>query len=235
MNIFLRRIPANTKHQEISDFIAPALKGSFLQKTGRIVRIEILVLQDTRAGTIEYHGLVTLDSQESVSRVVKKLKNQRLNGRLVTVRPYFHRSWYNDPRQLHPQPDPSIVERRKGDRRRGKHLEVIKNASDRFSSEDDFFETIQHQPYLLTLIIPHLIKDAVTESLLAVEFEQPHPIEAQNVKFLTEQHDNLQTATRLQMYVEKKEITVLLDTLKERFADTGIHYWVVPVSEKGII
>jgi len=155
MNIFLRRIPANTRHTEISEFVAPALKSGLFRKSGRIVDVEILALQDTRIGTIEYHGVVTLDSELSVQRVVKGLKNRRFNGRMVVVRPYYHRSWYNDPRQNQTPVSADIIEKRKGDRRRGKYLQVIKNASDRFNSEDDFFpnrasSTVLHIIYRAT-------------------------------------------------------------------------------------
>lgn len=236
MNIFLRRIPANTRHIEISEFVASALKSGFFRKSGRIVDVEILALQDTRIGTIEYHGVVTLDSELSVQKVVKGLKNRRLNGRMVVVRPYYHRSWYNDPRQNQAPVPPDIIEKRKGDRRRGKYLHVIKNASDRFNSEDDFFKTVHHQQFSISFIVPPALEVAVMECLSSFESEQLNGnVEHRMTKFLTEADDVEQQTARFQIYAEKMAISALLEKLKSEFAGSGIHYWIMPVVEKGEI
>lgn len=238
MNIFLRRIPANTRHIEISEFVAPALKSGLFRKSGRIVDIEILALQDTRIGTIEYHGLVTLDSELSVQRVVKNLKNKRFNGRMVVVRPYYHRSWYNDPRQSQNAPS-DITEKRKGDRRRGKYLQVIKNASDRFNTEDDFFRTVHHQQFSISFIVPPALETKMMECLahFEMQLEQLNGEfgEQRMTKFLTEADNEDQHTARFQIYAEKMAISALLEKLKNEFAGSGIHYWIMPVVEKGEI
>lgn len=240
MNIFLRRIPANTKHVEISEFVATALKSSFFRKSGRIINVEILALQDTRIGTIEYHGLVTLDSETAAQNAVRVLKNRRLNGRMVVVRPYYHRSWYNDPRQQQNSVNESFLEKRKGDRRRGRHLQVIKNISDRFNSEDDFFRTINHQQFLIHFMVPAEIEAAVTTALAGFEAEQisdeiiPAAPKYKLIKFLTEQDDEQKTCC-FQIYAEKKISSALLERLKEAFPNSGIEYWITPVVEKGEI
>ena len=236
MNIFLRRIPANTRHTEISEFVAPALKSGWFRKSGRIVDVEILALQDTRVGTIEYHGLVTLDSELTVQRVVKGLKNRRFNGRMVVVRPYYHRSWYNDPRQNQLAVPADFIEKRKGDRRRGRYLQVIKNASDRFNSEDDFFKTVNHQQFSISFIVPPELESAVMECLSSFESEQINgDVEHRLTKFLTETEHVEQQTARFQIYAEKMAIAVLLEKLKAEFAGSGIHYWIIPVVEKGEI
>lgn len=241
MNIFLRRIPANTKHVEISEFIIPALKKGFFGKAGRILNIEILALRDRLAGTIEYHGLVTLDSESTVQHAIKSLKNRRLNGRYVLVRPYYHRSWYNDPRQQREFDQNKYLEKRKGDRRRGQHLEVIKNVSDQFNSEDDFFKSVNNQQYLVTFIVPAEIEIAVAECFVAFEME----LGAQRVnndmpehcitRFLTEQEGPERKSRRFQIYAEKNDIFALLEKLKSQFPDSGVHYWIMPVLESGAI
>lgn len=236
MNIFLRRIPANTRHTEISEFVAPALKSGWFRKSGRIVDVEILALQDTRVGTIEYHGLVTLDSELTVQRVVKGLKNRRFNGRMVVVRPYYHRSWYNDPRQNQLAVPADFIEKRKGDRRRGKYLHVIKNASDRFNSEDDFFKTVNHQQFSISFIVPPALEAAMMECLSSFESEQINgDVEHRLTKFLTETENVEQQTARFQIYAEKMAISVLLEKLKAEFSGSGIHYWIMPVVEKGEI
>ena len=238
MNIFLRRIPANTKHIEISEFVSPALKRGFFRKSGRILSVEILALQDTRIGTIEYHGLVTLDSETAVQNAVRSLKNRRLNGRMVVVRPYYHRSWYNDPRQQQSVVNETFLEKRKRHRRQGRYLQVIKNVSDRFNSEDDFFKTIYHQQFLINLMVPADIEENVEASIANFEAEQTSDelITPQQkykpVKFLTEQ-DGEQKTCSFQIYAEKKDSVALLEKLKKDFTDSGIQYWIMPVVEKG--
>lgn len=238
MNIFLRRIPVNTKHIEISEFVRPALKRGFFRSSGRIVKVEILALQDTRIGTIEYHGLVTLDSETSVQNAVTGLKNRRLNGRLVVVRPYFHRSWYNDPRQKQRPVSEVVLEKRKGDRRRGRYLQIIKNISERFNGEDDSFKTIQHQDVQINFMLPKAIQDSVMSSISGFRSKQenaelsiPKPV-FKPIKLLIEQ-DGEQEICGFQIYAEKQESVALLEHLKAEHSDSRVQYWVVPVLEKG--
>lgn len=239
MNIFLRRIPANTKHVEISEFVSPALKSGLFRTSARIVNVEILALQDSRIGTIEYHGLVTLDSESAVQRAVKILKNRRLNGRMVVVRPYFHRSWNNDPRQQQTAPvSEEIFEKRKADRRRGNYLQVIKNVSDRFNSEDDFFKTINHQQFLINFVVPAQLEENVLEFITNFDVQEtgdetlPILPKFKPIKYLTGQDAGQDTSSFL-IYAEKMNISTLLESLKIEFAESGILYWILPVIEKG--
>jgi hypothetical protein len=240
MNIFLRRIPANTKHAEISEFVSPALNRGFFRKAGRIINVEILALQDTRIGTIEYHGLVTLDSDAAAQSAVRGLKNRRLNGRLVVVRPYYHRSWYNDPRQQQDSVNENMLEKRRSDRRRGQYLQIIKNVSDRFNSEDDFFRTVSHQQFLMTLVVPGDIEEVVEKFIAELEEEQtddelmPSSPKHKAIRLLTEQEGD-QKIYSFQIHAEKKDSLTLLEKLKTEFSGSGIHYWIVPVVEKGEI
>ena len=240
MNIFLRRIPANAKHAEITEFVSPTLKTSFFRKAGRILNVEILALQDIRIGTIEYHGLVTLDSESAVVNAVKGLKNKRLNGRIVLVRPYYHRSWYNDPRRgQNPAANNKFQERRKGDRRRGQFLQIIKNVSDRFNSEDDFFNTINHQQLLINLMVPSELEESVLTAIANFESQKSNTAVTnsgdsdQAIKYISVQNQEHNTS-KLQIYAEKKASSALLEILKTEFKDTGIMYWILPVIEKGL-
>jgi hypothetical protein len=138
MIIFLRKIPVNTKYQEISDFVAPALKGGLFKRSGRMVKAEILGLKDTRLNTVEFHALVTIEPDSVGFRAIKMLKGRRFKDKLIVIRQYFFRSWQNDPRQRYQTLSPGILEKRKADRRRSKDIEVIKDISDHFSSSGDF-------------------------------------------------------------------------------------------------
>ena len=86
MIVFLRRIPANTRKQDIIDFIEPALKGGLLQKAGRIEDIKILVFEDTQTKIMEYHCLVTIDSEDVANRIIKKLNRKAFKGKHIPVR-----------------------------------------------------------------------------------------------------------------------------------------------------
>ncbi|WAR45065.1 DUF3240 family protein [Methylomonas rapida] len=242
MNIFLRRIPANTQHVEISEFVSPALNNGLFRKPSRILNIEILALRDIRVDSIEYHGLVTLDSDWAVKRAVNGLRNRRLNGRYVVVRPYFHRSWTNDPRQHSQINAADFVEKRQGDRRRGKYLEVIKNVSDQFNTEDDFFKSVNHQPVQITFIVPAQIEMAVAECFVGFELEkaaakaQPDDaIDYRITRFLTELEGPEKKSRRFQIYSTRPVLAELLEKLRSEFAQNNIYYWITPVIEFGVI
>ncbi len=141
MIVFLRRIPANTRKRDIVDFITPVLKGGFLQKSGRIEDIKTLVYKDTRTKIMEYHCLVTIDSDAVANRVIKKLNRKAFKGKHISVREYFHRSWHNDPRINMHEMNEELTNKRQGDRRRPR-LEAVDDVSVQFSSSKDFHRTL---------------------------------------------------------------------------------------------
>ncbi len=244
MNIFLRRIPANTKHIEISEFVTPALNNGLFKKPSKILNIEILALRDIRVDSIEYHGMVTLDSESSVKHVVNGLRNRRLNGRYVVVRPYFHRNVSNDPRQSssnQSKPE-AVIERRKADRRRGKYLEIIKNVSDHFNSDEDFSKTVAHQQVQVTFVVPAHIEMAVAECFVNFELENTclpneldDAIDYRITRFLTELEGPEKKSRRFQIFTTRIVLLALLRKLKGEFSHGDIYYWVVPVVEFGFI
>ncbi|MDD2761958.1 MAG: DUF3240 family protein [Methylomonas sp.] len=244
MNIFLRRIPANTKHIEISEFVSPVLNNGFFKKPSRILNIEILALRDVRLDSIEYHGLVTLDSEWAVKKAVEGLKNRRLNGRYVLVRPYHHRSWNNDPRQRTSNPDENagFMEKRRGDRRRGKFLEVIKNVTDHFNTEDEFYKTVNHQQIQVTFIVPATIEMKVAECLVKFELEKSAAMadsgeteDFRITRFLTEMEGPEKKTRRFQIFTTRPVQAALLEHITKEFSGGDIHYWITPVTEFGVI
>lgn len=139
MIIFLRGIPASTKLSELLEFVGPAIKGGLFRKSGRVVNVKILELQDRRYKALEFHGLITVEPDAVAARAIKRLKGQRFKGKLVVVRQYFQRDWHNDPRQNHNiTVTQHLSDRRRGCRRRGKDLELMKDISESFSSTGDF-------------------------------------------------------------------------------------------------
>lgn len=242
MNLFLRRIPANTHHREIADFIKPVLQRGWLKKSGQILNIDILVLHDVRSESIEYHGLVTLDSDWAVNKAVNELKSRRLNGRFVLVKPYFHRNWDNDPRQGQSKLDADLfMERRKGDRRRGKYLEVIKNVSDHFNTQNDFVKSLNHQFYQINLIVPPEIETSVLECLaefernLEADSEDKRQLELIVQKLLVDNSSGESNIRCIQFHASRFAINSFVELLKQEFSGQTITYWITPVVEFGCI
>ena len=141
MIVFFRRIPADTRKRDVVEFIGPALKGGVLQKSGRIEDIKILVFKDTQTKILEYHCLVTIDSDTVANRVIKKLNRKAFKGKYIAVREYFHRSWHNDSRVNMQEWNEELANKRQTDRRRPR-LEVVTDISNKFSSSKSFHRTL---------------------------------------------------------------------------------------------
>ena len=135
MIIILRRISENTEKHEIIDFLTPVLKGGLLKRSGHIESIKILILKDTLKNTIEYHGLVTIDSDAAANRAIKKLNRKSFKNRNITIREYFHRSWHNDPRVNMHEWNEELDDKRKNNRRRAR-LEVVSEESMRLNLKE---------------------------------------------------------------------------------------------------
>jgi len=141
MIVFLRRIPASTKKHDISDYLEPVLKGSLLQKSGEIKKIDILVVRDTQTQALEFHGLVEIEPESAANRVIKKLNRKVFKGKNIAIREYHQRSWHNDPRLNMHEWNEELANKRKGDRRRPR-LEVEADLTSTFSSHDSFHRSL---------------------------------------------------------------------------------------------
>lgn len=135
MIIFIRGISESTKKSELFDFVSPALVNRLRLVNGKVIKAEILILQDRKTKLVEFHGLVTVDSEKAGRLAIKKLNGSLFKGKHVVVREYIERSWKNDRRENHAEkvdPPLSISGRRRGDRRRD--MEVIKDVSHMFTA-----------------------------------------------------------------------------------------------------
>lgn len=138
MIIFLKGIPATTTLNDLLEFIRPAIKGGWFGQSGRVLGVNIFELQDTRFKAQEFHGLVSVEPDAVAVRAIKRLKGRRFKGKLVVVRQYFPRDGHNDPRQNHNiTVTQHLSDRRKGCRRRGKDLELVRDISESFSTAAD--------------------------------------------------------------------------------------------------
>lgn len=138
MIIFVKNIPANSQTSELQHYVESAVKRHFFFRSGRVLKCEVLVLQDKRTKVFEFHGLVHVDSDKAGQRALQKLKGKRFKNKLVVVREYKFRSWHNDRRLRQDSVPDTITEKRLADRRRGQGVEVIKDISKIFSSPEDF-------------------------------------------------------------------------------------------------
>jgi len=98
------------------------------------------------------------------------------------------------------------------------------------------------QEYLVTLNVPPGLEEVVVDCLLMLESEHgfsSFPVSAHDHRneglSLAEQVTGRQKKIRFQMYVPEQALSVLLTQLKQNFSGSGIHYWVLPVIENGII
>lgn len=98
------------------------------------------------------------------------------------------------------------------------------------------------QEYLVTINVPPGLEELVVDCLLMLESEHGFsslPVSAHDHRneglSLAEQVTGRQRKIRFQMYVPEQGLSVLLAQLRQEFSGSGIHYWVLPVIENGII
>ncbi len=118
MIIILKRIPENTKKIDIIEYLSPVIKGKIFQKTGVIEKVQIQALKDPQSHSIEFHGIVTINSDEAANRVIKKFNRKVFKGKNIAISEYHNRSWRNDRRINSPNDDEDLKSKRKFDRRR---------------------------------------------------------------------------------------------------------------------
>lgn len=243
MNIFLSNINTTTTRADIYEFVAPALKNGLFRKPGRIMNIDILALRDLETSNIEYHGLVALDSQKTLQNSVHRLQSSTLNGKAISIKPYYYRSWYNDPRQHDMPPSSNYVEKRTGDRRRGKRLEVVNSVSEQFHAEQMSEPTPLPSKcghYMVSFSVPSAKEAAVIKYFVKFDLESQllpvhHTLNASHTQTIPMQKNSEDEFKHYQICAGKNDIDSLLDKLKAQCSRAGIRYWLAAVAESGEI
>jgi hypothetical protein len=99
-----------------------------------------------------------------------------------------------------------------------------------------------HQEYLVTINVPPSLEEPLVDCLLTLEAEHGFSSFTVNAHHheniglsLAEQVSGRQKRMRFQMYVSAEGLSALLIQLQKEFSGSGIHYWVLPVIEKGVI
>jgi len=137
MKLIIPNIHASSALQDIRNFIQPALKKPFFGTYGDISNVEIQVLFNRTTKLNEYHGFVSISTDEGAKRVIKKLNRSKFLSGWVYVREFKIRNWHNDKR-ANPLADSDPIKglqrdgNREGDRRRGDILEPIIDVSNMF-------------------------------------------------------------------------------------------------------
>jgi Protein of unknown function (DUF3240) len=96
--------------------------------------------------------------------------------------------------------------------------------------------------YLLTINVPPSIEGALVDCLLVLESERgfsSFPVSSHHHKnhgiSKNEQVTGRQREIRFQVYVPKQALAEVLAQLRKDFSGLGLHYWISPVLENGII
>lgn len=96
--------------------------------------------------------------------------------------------------------------------------------------------------YLVTINVPPSLEETFVDCLLTLESEfgfssfqvNAHDHKNENLSS-AEQVFGRQRKIRFQMYLSEAGLPELLAHLKNEFTGSGIHYWVMPVLENGIL
>jgi hypothetical protein len=119
--IIVKNLPTTIDIDQLEDYVAPSLKGRFLQKKGHLRAIKIIELLDRKRKPVERHGLLRVYPDNIKKRVIRSLKHRLILGLRYAVDEYVIRHWSND-RRLNtfftPAMSPTKENRRNADRRR---------------------------------------------------------------------------------------------------------------------
>jgi len=96
--------------------------------------------------------------------------------------------------------------------------------------------------FLVTINVPPALEGAFVDCLLTLESEfgfssfqvNAHDHKNENLSS-AEQVFGRQKKIRFQMYLAEHGLAELLTHLKGEFTGSGIHYWVMPILENGVL
>jgi hypothetical protein len=101
---------------------------------------------------------------------------------------------------------------------------------------------MSHDQYQLSVNVPPALEEAMVDSLLSIENAQgfiSFPVNGHHHcsegLSLAEQVSGRQRKTRFQISGSKTSMAELLEQIKADFSGSGLHYWIVPVTESGEI
>jgi predicted secreted hydrolase len=99
-----------------------------------------------------------------------------------------------------------------------------------------------HDEYLVTINVPPSLEELVVDCLLTFEYQEGFTTFHVNAHdhineglSLAEQVSGRQGKIRFNIHVPVVQLDAFIDTLKQEFSGTGIHYWVSPIVAEGVI
>lgn len=96
MMLIFKRISEGTGVPDIEAFVAPALKGGWFRKSGRLQSVVIQMHRETETAGREYHAVVWVEPDQVARRVIKRLNRKPLNGKPVEIAEMKVRHHSND-------------------------------------------------------------------------------------------------------------------------------------------
>ncbi len=122
MLLFIKDISKFSSTKDFAKFI-----GSARGRVGKLFpfinsysfeKCEILRIEDKLKGTMEYHGVLTVEPDKTCQTLINRLNGAVFLGKRVEVRPFIKRATYKDRRRLYADLELLPEERRRQDRRR---------------------------------------------------------------------------------------------------------------------
>ena len=131
MIVILKHIPANTKKQNIIDFLEPEVKGGLLRRKGHLVSISIVSQRNIQTREVQHHALIEIQPDVVAVRVIKKLNGNIILDKHVAVVEYKIRNWHNDRRIINNYlPKKQRLHERRTQDRRGQYEVLTSEESD---------------------------------------------------------------------------------------------------------
>ena len=129
MDLIVLNVPAHSTSRALLKFIREGLVSRFripFQEKPRILKCVVMKYTDRDTGKVEYHGLVSIKPDKAAQNVVRRLNQQKFNGRRIEIRKFHHRSIRRDPRRLNMDIAAATAdERRAKDRRRNLQTDKV--------------------------------------------------------------------------------------------------------------
>lgn len=132
MWIFYKHLPRGITTREINKVTRKGNKSglglSSLFKGNIVKRSKIIRIKDLQKDSTEYHAMVQVDSPVTAENIIENLDGKTVNGLFIKPHRYQRRFPSRD-RRGHQVATPSMLERRKGDRRRAKLITRVLETS----------------------------------------------------------------------------------------------------------
>lgn len=124
----------------------------------------------------------------------------------------------------------NFVEKRRGDRRRGNLLELLKSGDGYRAATEQPPQIVASRACIANLAFPAELEEALIRAIdrqpaLKLIGDARHPG--------GESPSDNHSRTRLQIHGDSREMQQLLQRLKQAFPGSGIRYWIASITDSG--